>query len=80
MEHAGDWYRDQSPDADYADLVCMGRILAMAGTDTSRKVPPLGEIPALAKLAKAGLNLGQGRDFLEAAKEEVEAAQRLLST
>ena len=50
-EECGDWSRDNQLTADLCDLVLVANYLAMMQSDRNHTLPPIGSIPAMAKLA-----------------------------
>ena len=50
-EECGDWSRDNKLTADLCDLILVANYFAMMQSDRNHTLPPIGSIPAMAKLA-----------------------------
>ncbi|MES9898491.1 MAG: HDOD domain-containing protein [Sedimenticola sp.] len=76
---AESWMRDIGGEADYCDLVIVAQLHSYIGTPMAFKVPPLNEVPALARLGLGELTPFASLNLLEAADDETKETEALLS-
>lgn len=72
-----DWTRDSGAEADLCDLVIVAKVHSYMGTRQMASVPPMNEIPALAKLGR--LDPHQSLGILNQANSRLAQAERLLA-
>ncbi len=77
---AESWMRDTSAEPDYCDLVIIAQLHSYIGTPMAFKVPPLNEVPALARLGLGELTPIASLNLLEAADDEIGETEALLSS
>ena len=75
---AEEWLRKGSEEPDYCDLLIVAQLHNFVGSDRALTVPPLNEVPALARLGLGELTPKQSLMILEAAKEQLEHTELLL--
>jgi len=78
---AQDWFRDEQPEADYADLVNLAHLHSYIGTPKQKKVPRIDAIPAYKKLKPllGDLTEQASLEVLEELRDQVEQRKKLLS-
>ncbi len=76
---AEDWMRADSKEPDYCDLVIVAQIHSFIGNRDAPQVPPLDEIPALARLGLGELEPKQSLKILGAAAKQIEESEQLLA-
>jgi len=78
-ENADNWFRDEKPDADYADIIIVANIHSMYGQPNSaRNIPPLVDIPAFQKLGISKLGPQASLEILHEAQEDIRQASKML--
>lgn len=76
---AENWFRNQSQEPDYVDLVLVAQLHSFIGTPKIHDCPRLDQIPAYRKLLAGRLDANTSLNILEAAKEEIWQIQNLLA-
>ncbi len=75
---AEEWLRNGRQEPDYCDLLIVAQLHSLVGTDRALTVPPLNEVPALARLGLGELTPKQSLMLLEAAVGQIERTELLL--
>lgn len=74
------WFRDDSPQADYADLVIVAKLHTFIGrANTEKNLPQLYAIPAFHKLGLNQDTPDKGLSIIADANEQISEVRRLLS-
>lgn len=76
--HAEDWYRDESREPDYTDLVIVSQLHSFVGQIGIHRYPPMNTLPAYTKLVKGKLDTDLSMNILEIAKDEIWQIQKML--
>jgi len=79
ISNAENWYRDESPDPDYTDIVMISQLHSFIGKVDIKKMPKMTELPAYKKLAAGNLDVDQSINILDQAKDEIEHIRQMLS-
>jgi len=78
-ENMDNWFRDEKPEADYADIIIVANIHSMYGNaNQSLNIPPLIEIPAFQKLGISKLGPQSSLEILHEAQEDISQAAKML--
>jgi HD-like signal output (HDOD) protein len=78
-QEAENWFRDQTTEPDYVDLVLVSQLHSFIGTPQVHHYPRIAEIPAYRKLLAGRLDISTSLNILELAKEEIWQIQNLLA-
>ncbi|MDD3519185.1 MAG: HDOD domain-containing protein [Chromatiales bacterium] len=78
-EEADDWQRDAGPQPDYCDLVIAAQVLSFLNTPRLRSLPPLQDIPALAKFGLGDLTPDADIPLLKEVEQEVAEIKLILN-
>jgi HD-like signal output (HDOD) protein len=79
VRDAENWWRTGSAIAETADVVMLAQMHAMIGTPAQRRLPPMDQVPAFAKLAGGELSPRASLNLLELAAAEVREVHALIS-
>ncbi len=79
VRDAENWWRTGSAIAETADVVMLAQMHAMIGTPEMRRLPPMNQVPAFAKLAGGELSPRASLNLLELAAAEVREVHALIS-
>lgn len=79
VEQADNWLRDEGPETDYCDIVLAAQVLAAQGTARAAALPPLHEIPAVAKLGLTALDEDGRPVVLKEAEAEIAGIRAILN-
>jgi HD-like signal output (HDOD) protein len=79
VRDAENWWRTGSAIAETADVVMLAQMHAMIGTPAQRRLPPIDQVPACAKLAGGELSPRASLNLLELAAAEVREVHALIS-
>lgn len=77
---AEEWLRNGREEPDYCDLLLVAQLHSFVGSDRALTVPPLNEVPALARMGLGEMTPKQSLKILEAAEEQIENTALLLKT
>ena len=78
-ENLDNWFRDEKPESDYADIIIVANIHSMYGQSNPEiKIPPLIEIPAFKKLGISKLGPQASLEILSEAQEDIRKATKML--
>jgi len=77
--NAEDWFRNDSPEPDYTDLLIVAQLHAYLGTSAMQGLPRIDQVPAFNKLALGTLSPRMSLVLLDEARQEVEQMRRLLA-
>lgn len=78
-ENTTNWFRDEKPEADYADIIIVANIHSMLGRATGdMQLPSLIELPAFKKLGLSKLGPQASFDILQEAEEDILQASLML--
>lgn len=78
-ENLDNWFRDENPEPDYADIIIVANIHSMYGhSNPGIKIPPLIEIPAFKKLGISKLGPQASLEILSEAQEDIKKAEKML--
>jgi len=64
---------------DYCDLLIIAQLHSFVGTDHALAVPPLDQVPAMPRLNLGELTPHHSLAILEAAQEQIEETEALLT-
>jgi putative nucleotidyltransferase with HDIG domain len=78
-EQAEDWYRNETDELDYCDLVLIAQLYSFVDTPRMNEVPGLHELPVFLKMMQAEMTPESGIEILQEANNEIEEMQTLLS-
>jgi len=78
ITHAENWFRDDTPTPDYADIVMISQLHSYIGKIDPKKMPKLDELPAYKKLVSGNLDADVSINILDQAKDEINDIQKLL--
>lgn len=79
VRDAENWWRTGSAVAETADVVMLAQMHSMIGTPAQRRLPPMDQVPAFAKLAGGALSPRASLNLLEMAAAEVREVHALIS-
>jgi HD-like signal output (HDOD) protein len=71
VKYSTDWYRDESENADYSDIINIAQLHAYIGTPLQEKLPNIDETPAFKKLALGQLTPELSLQVLEKSQEDI---------
>jgi len=78
-ENIDNWFRDEKPEADYADIIIVANVHSMYGVGSRGvNIPPLVEIPAFQKLGLSQLGPQASLEILHEAQEDIRQAAKML--
>ncbi len=78
-DNIDNWFRDEKPEADYADIIIVANIHSMYGDGKQNaNIPPLVEIPAFQKLGLSELGPQASMEILHEAQEDIRQAAKML--
>lgn len=78
-ENMDNWFRDEKPEADYADIIIVANIHSMYGSaNKGLNIPPLVEIPAFQKLGISKFGPQASMEILHEAQEDIRQAVKML--
>lgn len=69
--HCLNWYHDDGPDLQLADIVLLARFHGLLGGAQGQKLPPLGTLPAFGKLGESALTPDMSLQLLQDAKQQI---------
>jgi HD-like signal output (HDOD) protein len=72
------WHRDDTPTADYCDLVMVAQIFSIFGKPKFSKFPQVSTLPAFARLTKGELSVDDTIGILNDAQSDIEDLQKVL--
>ncbi len=78
-KEAEDWMRRSDGPPDYCDLLIVAQLHSFVGTDHALAVPPLDQVPAMPRLNLGELTPHHSLAILEAAQEQIEETETLLT-
>jgi HD-like signal output (HDOD) protein len=78
VREAENWYRNDSEEADYTDILVIAQLHAFLGTAEMTDLPRIDEVPAFNKLALGTLSPRLSLVILDEAKHEIEEMRRML--
>jgi len=76
---AENWIRRTDGPPDYCDLLIVAQLHSFVGTDHALAVPPLDQVPAMPRLNLGELTPHHSLAILEAAQEQIEETEALLT-
>lgn len=79
-ENFDNWFKDDKPKSDYADIIIVANIHSMYGnTQQSKNIPHLVDIPAFKKLGISKLGPQASLEILHEAQEDIRQAAKMLA-
>ncbi len=76
-ENVDNWFRDEKPEADYADIILVANIHSMYG-QSDKNIPLLIDVPAFSKLGISKLGPQASMEILQEAQEDIRQAAKML--
>jgi HD-like signal output (HDOD) protein len=73
-----DWLRDPNPEPDYCDVVLVAQLHCFLGSERTRSIPPMVELPAFNKLALGKLTPQRSLKLMMKAKAQIAETRSLL--
>jgi len=79
-DNMDNWFRDEKPEVDYADIIIVANIHSMYGQGHQEiNLPPLIELPAFQKLGISALGPQASLEILHEAQEDIRQAEKILA-